>query len=245
MQKHTGWLWLLGLFGLIATADAQTSQRTTIDTKYDGAYKLVSATSVNETWVSPDTAYSFRCGQQTGGPLIILNGQARFSNPARDFRGIVEPHGEFMIRGVAEPSSRGMENGPLRYIIGRIDSSGTVRARMMNGACYYDLIWQKTSSVPIGNTQFDGRYEFVLLTQVNEHNSGLCRKPITLIVTVGEAWLPHFYGKVASGGELTMRAVGTGDDRIINGRIDVKGTVHAREIGRGCTYDFVWQKVNE
>jgi hypothetical protein len=246
MQRHIAWLWIVGFFGLVSAANAQTSSPTTANTQYDGAYKLISATSVNETWVSPGTEHTFPCGYQRGGPLAIFDGQARFSNPARDFQGIVGPHGEFTIRGVAEPASKASRGpGTLRTIIGSIDSSGTVRARMMNGACYYDLIWQKTSSVLSGDTRFDGRYAFVSLTQVNEQNSGLCRKPISLIVTVGEAWLPHFYGKVASGGELTMRAIGAGDDRIINGRIDGGGTVRASEIGRGCAYDFVWQKVNE
>lgn len=133
----------------------------------------------------------------------------------------------------------------MRIISGGIDGSGTLRARLMNGRCNYDLIWQKASSRPSGNTQFDGRYALVSITQVSEYISGLCRRPNSLIVTVGEAWLPHFYGKVAPGGGLTMRAAEAGDDRIISGRMDADGTVLAREIGRGCTYDFVWQKVNE
>lgn len=186
---------------MVSAANAQTSSPTTANTQYDGAYKLISATSVNETWVSPGTEHTFPCGHQIGGPLVIFDGQARFSNPARDFQGIVGPHGEFTIRGVTEPASKASRGpGTLRTIIGSIDSSGTVRARMMNGTCYYDLIWQKTSSVLSGDTRFDGRYAFVSLTQVNEQNSGLCRKPISLIVTVGEAWLPHFYGKGSVGG---------------------------------------------
>jgi hypothetical protein len=246
MQRHIAWLWIVGFFGVVAAANAQTSSPTTANTQYDGAYKLISATSVNETWVSPGTEHTFPCGHQTGGPLVIFDGQARFSNPAKDFQGILGPNGEFTIRGVAEPAPKASRGpGTLRTIIGNIDSSGTVRARMMNGACYYDLIWQKTSSRPSGDTQFDGRYALVSMTRVSENSSGLCRKPISLIVTVGEAWLPHFYGKVASEGELTMRAVEAGDDRIISGRIDANGTVLAREIGRGCTYDFIWQKVNE
>jgi hypothetical protein len=246
MKKGPLWLWIIGFFSWFAAANAQTSSPATVNMQYDGAYRLMSAISVNETWVSPGTEHTFRCGQQRGGPLVIFNGQARFSNPARDFRGIVGPHGEFTIRSIAEPASKASRGpGTLRTIIGSADSSGTVRARMMNGACYYDLIWQKASSRPSGDIQFDGRYAFVSMTQVSEHDSGFCRKPISLIVTVGEAWLPAFYGKVASGGDLTMRAVRAGDDRIINGRIDANGTVHAREIGRGCTYDFVWQKVNE
>lgn len=244
MQKHLGWLWLLGFCGLIASADAQTSSPPIINTQYDGVYKFVSGTTINETWVMPGTERIFPCGYQGGGPLIVSHSQARYPTPARDFEGTVGPHGELTIQAASEPApSVGRGPGSLRTISGAIDGRGTVRARLMNGRCNYDLIWQKALSTLSGNTQFDGRYKLVSLTEVND-NSGVCRRPVSLIVTVGEAWLPRFYGKVASGGELTMRAVGAGDDRTINGRIDGNGTVRAREIGRGCAYDFVWQKVN-
>jgi hypothetical protein len=54
---------------------------------------------------------------------------------------------------------------------------------------------------------------------------------------------------VGPNGELDMRnhSVGGGGSRPLEMRtaaaqIDNTGTVHARQIGAGCSYNFVWQK---
>lgn len=56
-------------------------------------------------------------------------------------------------------------------------------------------------------------------------------------------------GPVGPNGELDMRimAVGGGGSRALEMRtaaaqIDSTGKVYARQIGAGCSYDYVWQK---
>jgi hypothetical protein len=49
MQKRIGWFWIIGFFGLLAAADAQTPSPPAVTTQFDGTYAFVSATKLNET----------------------------------------------------------------------------------------------------------------------------------------------------------------------------------------------------
>jgi hypothetical protein len=53
-------------------------------------------------------------------------------------------------------------------------------------------------------------------------------------------------GTVGPQGELTMRSVSPGDSRPIElateGRVNIGGTIRARQRGFSCSYDFTWQR---
>jgi hypothetical protein len=44
MRRNLGWLWIVGFFGLLASANAQTASPPTTTTQFDGTYAFVSAT---------------------------------------------------------------------------------------------------------------------------------------------------------------------------------------------------------
>jgi hypothetical protein len=144
VQKHIGRLWIAGFFGSLAIADAQTPPSPTASTQFDGTYAFVSGTKVNETFFAPRTEHILRCGNYPkGGPLTIMNGQARFSAGGPGFEGRIGSRGELVMRRVPEPASKAVDAGIERVITGRIDGDGTVRARRMDCCCNYDLVWQK------------------------------------------------------------------------------------------------------
>lgn len=80
------------------------------------------------------------------------------------------------------------------------------------------------------------------------------RRPGPLHVVGGKAHYTtatgyRLAGMVGPQGELAMRVEATapnGGSRPIemnlNGNIDAGGTVHARQIGYGCSYDYVWHR---
>lgn len=257
MRRRIWWLCAILFFGFPIAAVPHTPSPPVPVTKYDGSYAWVSAGNINESFRDFNNR-EHRCGYiRNMGPLIIANGEAQYYLFNRDQslnEGIVRSDGDLTMRLVATAAHNKDWSVPEISTTGRIDGNGIVRARRMSGGCDHDLVWQKTSPLPSGNKQFDGTYALVSVTQANEDNGGpgangasQCgnRKPKSLIVTNGQARLPLFEGTVGSRGELAMREGPSGDERIINGRMDGNGTVRAREIGRGCTYDFVWQKVNE
>jgi len=128
MQKHIGWLWIVGFFGLLAAADAQTSSLPATSTQFDGVYAFVSSAKANETWRDFHNR-EHPCGDyREGGSLIISNGQARYSRPRRDFEGTVGPQGELTMRAPADiPAKTGWGSpGIERLITGRIDGSSRV-----------------------------------------------------------------------------------------------------------------------
>jgi hypothetical protein len=119
---------------------------------------------------------------------------------------------------------------------------------------------------PPANTAFDGTYQFVSITRVNEtyttfsNRSGQCpvpdptkrRQPVT-VVNGAAQWTDlrgrQFEGTVLPTGQLTMdstepsrRNRHLGQERTVLGMIDGNGTVHARLMSRGCSYDWVLQK---
>ena len=145
MQKHVGWLWLVGFFGLLAAAGAQTSSSPSVSTEYDGAYAFVSATKVNET--SRDFHNRERpCGNMGNATsLVIVNGQARYTTAKGHLvEGTVGRQGELAMRYPPDPDGRqGISPGRERPVVGRIDSNGTIRARQIGYRCSHDLTWQK------------------------------------------------------------------------------------------------------
>jgi len=111
-------------------------------------------------------------------------------------------------------------------------------------------------------TRFDGTYRSVSSTKVNpmsmssKGDMAPCpdRTPGPLTIAQGQARYTtqtghELQGPVGPNGELDMRisAVGGGGSRPMELRtaaaqIDNTGKVYARQIGAGCSYDYVWQK---
>jgi hypothetical protein len=111
-------------------------------------------------------------------------------------------------------------------------------------------------------TRFDGTYQLVSSTKVNQMHTAMSgtmapcpdRRPGPLTVAQGQAQYTtqsgyELRGTVGPNGELDLRmsAPGGGGSRPTEMRtaaaqIDNKGTTYARQIGAGCSYDYVWQK---
>jgi hypothetical protein len=144
MQHGIGWLWLAACFGLAVAADAQTPSSQTAGSQFDGTYALVSSTKLNEIFTVTRTGQTRPCPDWEVGPLTIVRGQARVSFVSTshgvhaDFDGIVGSKGELAIRSVNPAYDAPAE----RLINGRIDGTGTVRARLISG-CSFDYIWRR------------------------------------------------------------------------------------------------------
>jgi hypothetical protein len=111
-------------------------------------------------------------------------------------------------------------------------------------------------------TRFDGTYHLVSSTKVNPMYTQMngrrspCpdRTPGPLTIAQGQVRYTtqtgyQLQGPVGPNGELDMRisTVGGGGSRPLEMRaaaaeIDGTGKVYARQIGAGCSYDYVWQK---
>jgi hypothetical protein len=141
MIKTIGLLSIAGFLGLHAVADAQTSAPSATIASLDGAYAYVSSAKVNQTYVSRGGTTGF-CPDRAPGPLTIGQGRARYATETGlQVDGTVGPGGELAMRSVTAGPSRPIE---LR-VSGRIDGSGTVRARQRGNSCSYDFVWQKRS----------------------------------------------------------------------------------------------------
>jgi hypothetical protein len=152
MQKHIGCLRIVGFFGLVAAANAETPSPPAPTTQFDGTYAFVSATKVNETYFATGTNRIGQCpDRSTPSALIIVNGQARLLK----YGGTVGSQGELMMRRDPEPVGRGAGSFPGvdRTIIARTDGNGTVRARQISYLCNYDLVWQKEPQVKTSERQ--------------------------------------------------------------------------------------------
>lgn len=270
MQKHVGWLWIAGLFGLVAVADAQTSSSPSATTQFDGKYAFVSSAKVNETFMAGGTRPS-PCPDRKAGPLTIANGQARYRS-GLPFDGMVGSQGELAMRREpeAESSHGGITPGIELFAYGRIDSTGTARVRQTSNRCNYDFIWQKVKvqspSLPIASALFDGTYAFASATTLNEtfmDDGGTrrqCpeRKAESLTIVRGQTQYSSrridgtarlkLEGTVGSQGGLAMRHEPESEDGLeffASGRIDGNGTARVRQIGSRCNFEFTWQKENK
>lgn len=144
MRKGILWLSVVGFFGLLASANAQTPQPSTAGTQFDGKYAFASSTKLNETF----TAWGGRlhqCADRIAGPLTIESGQARYSGSSlhisKEFEGTVGSQGELAMRSNAPGLGHPIEI----TVSGRIDGNGTVRARQSGYSCNYDFTWRKES----------------------------------------------------------------------------------------------------
>ncbi len=131
---------IVGFFGLLASADAQTQSAST-GTAFDGTYHFVTGASVNPTYTSSkgDTA---PCPYRTPGPLTIASGQARYNTETGyELVGTVNPQGQLAMRmaPVANGGSRPLEMDAA----GGIDANGAVHLRQRASACSYNFVWQK------------------------------------------------------------------------------------------------------
>jgi hypothetical protein len=146
MQKQGGWVWVVGILGYSTAAIAQTPPAPTAGTRFDGRYAFVSATKLNDTYMTPSGRMG-QCPDPKLAPLIIQNGQARRYSTAgvSTFEGTVGPGGELTMRFAATPTKRGAIPGVERTVSGRIDQDGTVHARQISRGCNYDIVWQRES----------------------------------------------------------------------------------------------------
>jgi hypothetical protein len=150
MQKHGGWLSIIGCFGLVVAANAQTPSPPAANTRFDGTYAFVSSTKVNETFMGGGTRPS-QCPDRTPGPLIIVNGQARYNYrryTAFELEGTVGSQGELAMRREPELESRhaGIMPGIEFFAYGSIAGTGTARVRQIGPRCNYDFVWRKDPS---------------------------------------------------------------------------------------------------
>jgi hypothetical protein len=143
MQKYIIWSWILGIFGFSAAAIAQTPPASTAGTRFDGTYRFVSSTKLNENYMTGTTRIG-QCSDRRVGPLTIVNGQARYNyNRQLDWKveGTVGSQGELAMRLVAPIGSH--KSFFEIFVNGRVEGNGTVSARQISYRCNYDLIWQK------------------------------------------------------------------------------------------------------
>jgi hypothetical protein len=138
MRRRIGLLSIVGFFGLVAAADAQTPSPTAA-ALFDCTYRVVSSAKVNNTYTTKK-GQTAQCLDRIPGPLTIVQGQARYTSATGyRLRGMVGPQGELTMRAAGPGISR-----PIEITVnGRIDGTGTVRARQISNACSYDFVWQK------------------------------------------------------------------------------------------------------
>ena len=142
MRRQIGLLSIVGFFGLLATANAQTPPASTAGTKFDGTYRLVSTAKVNPMYTSSKGDMA-PCPDRKPGSLTIVQGQAGYTTgTGYELQGPVGPNGELEMRlmAVGGGGSRPLE---MRATAAEIDSTGTVRVRQTGCACSHDYVWQK------------------------------------------------------------------------------------------------------
>jgi hypothetical protein len=142
MRKQIGLLSMVGFFGLLAAADAQTLSALPPSAAFDGTYRLVSSAKVNPMYTSSNGGM-LPCPDRIPGPLTIVQDQARYTTESGyQLQGTVGPQGALEMRVMAVGGSRPME---MRTLAAQLDSTGTVHARQIGGACSHDFVWQKQS----------------------------------------------------------------------------------------------------
>ena len=141
MRKQIGLLSIVGFFGLLAAADAQTQSAVTAGAAFDGTYRFVSSAKVNQTYVTRGGKMG-QCSDRTPGPLTIAQGQARYvTDTGRQLEGTVGPRGQFEMR-LQEPGTNPLE----MHVNGKIDNTGMIHAHQRGGSCSYNFVWQKETT---------------------------------------------------------------------------------------------------
>ena len=138
MRNQIGLLSIVGFFGFLAAANAQTQSASTAGAAFDGTYSLISSAKVNPTYVTRGGKMG-HCSDRTPGPLTIAQGHARYTTDSgRQLEGAVGPHGQFEMR-LHEPGTNPLE----MHVNGRIDDTGAIHAHQRGGSCSYNFVWQK------------------------------------------------------------------------------------------------------
>jgi hypothetical protein len=109
---------------------------------FDGTYQLVSSAKVDKTYTTRKGQMG-QCPNRIAGPLTIVQGQARYTSATGyQVEGTVGSQGELAMRSSAPPTLGGSQ--PIEIsVYGRIDGTGTVRARQRSNLCSYDFVWRK------------------------------------------------------------------------------------------------------
>src|SRR5271169_3990082 len=98
MRRQIGLLSVVGFFGLLAAANAQSLSALPPSAAFDGTYRLVSSAKVNEMYTSPNGSMLL-CPDRMPGPLTIAQGQARYTTDSgHQLDGTIGPQGELMMR---------------------------------------------------------------------------------------------------------------------------------------------------
>jgi hypothetical protein len=144
MGKRIGLLGVVGFFGLLATANAQTPSPPAPGASFDGTYRFVSSAKVNPTYTTRNGQTGF-CPDRRPGPLHVANGRARYTTTTGyRLTGTVGPQGELAMRVIAPPNSSNAGSFPLGINAnGTIDGTGMARARQLSHSCSYNFVWQK------------------------------------------------------------------------------------------------------
>lgn len=140
MPRQIGLLSIVGFFGLLATANAQTVSALPAGQAFDGTYQPVSSAKVNQMYTAEKGNMAV-CPDRMPGPLTIVQSQARYTDASGDpVDGAVGPQGELAMKAVEPGGARSMELD----VSGSIAANGTVRARQEGYSCSYDFIWQRS-----------------------------------------------------------------------------------------------------
>jgi hypothetical protein len=140
MRMQIGLLAVVGLFGLIASASAQTTAAAA-GSAFDGTYRFVSATKVRAMYTSSKGDMA-PCPDRTPGPLTIAQGQARYTTETGyQLQGAVAPNGQLAMRLL--PVSTGGSRPLEMDATGSIDPEGMADVHQRANACSYVFVWQK------------------------------------------------------------------------------------------------------
>jgi hypothetical protein len=141
VPKTARLLWILGLFGSLAAANAQTAPA---PTAFDGTYRPISWANANAMYTDR-TGRTAPCPHRRPGPLHIANGEVRYTTSSGyKLRGTVDPQGQLAMGLIAPGNARSAGATPLSLNTnGQIDSTGTARVHQSGASCSYDFAWQK------------------------------------------------------------------------------------------------------
>src|SRR5205085_5909304 len=83
MRRQMGLLSVVGFFGLLASANAQTLSASTAGPSFDGTYQAVSSAKINQMYIAQKGNMGV-CPDRVPGPLTIVQGQARYTDASGD-----------------------------------------------------------------------------------------------------------------------------------------------------------------
>jgi hypothetical protein len=136
MRNQIGLLAIVGVFGLLAAAKAETASTT--GGPFDGTYQFVSGATLTKTFIIKGGGMG-HCPEHTQpGPLTIINGHAQYtSGSGRQLAGSVNSQGHLDLRLISSQPGLNM------HVDGMVDGAGTVRVRQKGNSCSYNFVWQK------------------------------------------------------------------------------------------------------